>query len=115
MDVAFGASPEQGGCSCTDALAVGVPYIVNETNSVSTTASEILKSIGKSEWSVHSDSAFITAIETLLSDHEATNNFFTRTKLRKDVISQMEKDRDGYHRELFKLLDKAISCSNPAN
>ena len=109
MDIAFGASPEQGGCSCTDALGVGIPYIVNEMNSITTTASHILTSIGKSEWSVKSDTAFINIIEQLLDNHEATNNFFTRSKLRKDVMYQMEQDREHYHKELFKMLDQAIT------
>ena len=108
MDVAFGPSLEQGGVSCTDALAVGVPYLVLEINSVTTVASHLLKLIGKPEWSVKSTSDFIHTIEKILSNHEKVNNFFTRSKLQADVFSKMGNNRDDFNETLFKMIDKAL-------
>lgn len=108
MDIVFGANPEQGGVSGSDALALGVPYLVTEINSITTTASILLKLIGKPEWSVNSCSEFICAIEKILINLNATNNFFTRSKLRQDVIFHMDQQRVNFHNAIFKMLDQAI-------
>ena len=89
MDITSGSSPEQGGVAYTDALGLGVPYLVKDDNCVTTTASHILNLIEKSEWSIKSSSEFICAIERILSNSGSSANFFTRTKLRKDIIFEM--------------------------
>jgi len=68
MDVVFGASPEQGGITCFDALMCNVPYVIKSSGSASYSASYALKRLGLDSWDVSSDLEFVEAIKAITSN-----------------------------------------------
>lgn len=108
MDIIFGSTPEQGGVSFIDALAMGKPYLTFDMNNTSIGSSVVLKQIGKADWSVKSYSDFLSVIEKILSSPFEHHNFFNRQKTSKDLATQQEKQRDEYHQGIFKMLDQII-------
>lgn len=66
MDIILGASPEQGGISCLDALASAVPFITYAGNSVTTTAIKITEGLNMSYFNTYSTPDFIDTVKQFI-------------------------------------------------
>ena len=107
MDVVFGSSPEQGGVSFSDSLLLGIPYIINETLSVTKVATNSLKSIGRDSWSVQSADEFIATIAIAINEYHKQDTT-TRHLLQEEHILQQKKCNHRYQKHILQNLKTLI-------
>ena len=71
MDIILGASPEEGGVSCFDALMCNKPYIVYAANSTCLSSTYILNRLGLEKWLAYSTIDLLSTVRAELHNIKA--------------------------------------------